>query len=391
MKKLFYIFAIIFCFRFMGVFELPATTTSLCLMLLGLINYRKALPFNKYIISIFVFLVLTSFSCLYFNGQSLSDSFRANNEFYCFSLFWFFYSWNIDLRQWEKALWWICLCFGLCYIIQYIVFPHVIFGGQIRTGSDEQRIAIYGQGLASFSVIFGLNKYLTEYKVKYILIVLTGLFAVFGCGYRTMLLALMISVLLLIKRLGVSRRLVVSFSVITIVFFFLLSNTELVQEQLSNMRNRQEALGEQGLENDVRYLNLIYHYTTYFKSPVELILGSGMPFKDSSYGNYHQNILIDTLGFYYSDWGLIGLSWMIGIPIVLIMLIYSYRIFRTEVPKKYLYIGIYFFNIVISSITTHEFYIHQNFVVQSILFCVFTKILERYQLPLGSIKGKGGS
>lgn len=387
MKILLYIFAFIFCFRFMGVLEVPSTTMSICFMLMGFLNYKKGLLFNKYIILIFVFLLLNFFSCLYFNGQTLLDSFRASNEFYSLSLFWFFYSWNLDLKRWEKTLWWLCLCFGLCYIIQYITFPNIIFGGQIRTGSEEQRMALYGQGLASFSVIFGLNKYLTTNKMKYIAIVLTGIFAVFGCGYRTMLLALIISLLLMIMKLGISKRIIISFSIISIVLYFFLNNADLIQSQFANMMGRQEKLDEQGFENNIRYINLIYHYTEYFKNPIELFLGSGMPFKESAYGDYQSSIMIDTYGFYYADWGLIGLSWMIGIPAVLIMLLYSYRIFRTKVPKEYLYIGIYFFNIVISSITTHEFYIHQNYVVQAILFCVFMKILENCKPSLYAFKG----
>ncbi len=388
MKTLFYIFAIIFCFRFMGVFEVPSTTISICFLLMGFLNYKKGLPFNKYILLIFAFLVLNAFSCWYFNGQTLLDSFRASNEFYSLSLFWFFYSWKLNLAQWEKALWWICLCFGLCYIIQYIAFPNIIFGGQIRAGSAEQRMALYGQGLASFSVIFGINKYLTTHKLKYVIVVLIGLFAVFGCGYRTMLLALMFSTLLLVIKLGVSKRIIVSFLFISILLYFFIINSDLVQSQFANMMNRQESLSEQGFENDIRYINLMYHYTEYFKSPVELILGSGMPFEKSDYGKYFYDILLGTYNFYYSDWGLIGLSWMIGIPAVLVMLIYSFRIYRTKVPKEYLYMGIYFLNIVLSSITTHEFYIHQNYVVQAILFCVFTKILENSGQALYVSKSK---
>lgn len=141
------------------------------------------------------------------------------------------------------------------------------------------------------------------------------------------------------------------------------------------MLARQETLNTYRFENDIRYLNLIYHYTSYFKNPIEMIFGSGMPYTGTSYYDFEQD-LKEMYGFYYSDWGLIGLSWIIGIPAVLIMLIYSYKIFKTKTRKEYYYIGIYFFNIVISSITTHEFYIHLNFVVQAILFCIFTKVLE---------------
>lgn len=102
-----------------------------------------------------------------------------------------------------------------------------------------------------------------------------------------------------------------------------------------------------------------------------------MPFPYSDYGKFENDVMIDKYGLYYADWGLIGLSWMIGIPTVLVMVYYSFKMFLTKVPKEYLYLGVYFFNIVISSITTHEFYIHENFVVQSILFCVFVKILQK--------------
>ena len=390
MKIVGYIFAFLLCFRFMGVIDLPSTTIACLFLLLGVLNFKRNLPFNKFIVALFGCLILNFFSCWYYNGQDVLSTFRASNSLFSLVLFWFFYNWKLNLNQWENALWWLCLCFGICYIIQYIAFPTVIFGGQIRTESAEQRMAIYGQGLASFSVLFGLNKYLCTGRLEYIIIILTGAFAVFGCGYRTMLLALIISTFLMLIRLGISKRAVISFAVFAVVLFVFVNNVDLVQEQILNMQERQERLEDNGIENDIRFINLVYHYTSYFKSPVEMILGSGLPFEGTRYFDSEERLL-EKYGFYYQDLGLVGLSWMIGIPAVLIMLLYSFRIFRTKVPTSYLYLGIYFFNIVISSITTHEFYIHQNFVVQAILFCVFMKILETYNIPMAGEKKSSGA
>lgn len=382
MKILLYIIAFLFCFRFMGIIDVPSTTVAVIFLLLGLVNYQRNLCFNKYIIAIAVCLVFNFFSCLYFNGQDLLSSFRGSNQLYSLALFWFFYSWHLNLKQWENVLWWICLCFGICYIIQYLVFPTIIFGGEIRTESIEQRITIFGQGLASFSVIFGINKYLISKNIKYIVIIFTGFFAVFGCGYRTMLLALIISILVLLFRMKISFKTLIPFVFVILFLFLFINSVDFVQEQLVNMANRQEKLEGGGFENDIRYINLIYRYTSYFESPIEMILGSGMPFDGTKY--FYENYDLEFVtGFYSSDWGLIGLSWMIGIPAVIIMIVYSIQIFKTKVPKEYLYIGVYFFNILISSITTHEFYIFQNFVVQAILFCVFAKILKCFNLNLG--------
>lgn len=376
MIYIYYILALFFCFRFLGLFELPSTTIGIVIFLLGIINFKKNLPFNKVLFLLLICFILNFISCKVYRGQSIIDTFRASNSYMSLALFWYFYKWKVNVNQWEKILWWLCLTFGICYIIQYIAFPTIIFGGQIRVGSEEARMAIVGQGLASFSFIFGLNKYITTHNYKYIVIMLTGLFAVFGCGYRTMLLALIISSIIMLLRLGISFKRMLTFGVMAIILYLFVSNVEFVQDQINNMINRNESLQDSGWENDIRYLNIIYHYTEYFKSPLELLLGSGMPFQYSDYGKFENDVMIDTYGFYYADWGLIGLSWMIGIPTVLVMVYYSFKMFLTKVPKEYFYLGVYFFNIVISSITTHEFYIHENFVVQSILFCVFVKILR---------------
>lgn len=384
MKVLLYILAFLFCFRFMGIIEIPPKIILCLILFLSIINFKRGLEFNKYIYWLFFFLLLNFFSCWYFNDQEIFDTFIASSSFLNLLLFWFFYGWKLDIVQWEKYIWWICLCFGICFIIQYLAFPTIIFGGQIRTESVEQRIAIYGQGLASFSVIYGMNKYLISRNIKYVIIIFTGLFAVFGCGYRTMLLALIVSILILLYRLKISLKSIIPFICIILFLFLFVNSVDLVQEQLTNMINRQEQLEGGGFENDIRYINLIYRYTSYFESPVEMILGSGMPFEGTKYyiDNYNLEYII---GYYFSDWGLIGLSWMIGIPAVTVMIVYSIQIFKTKVPKEYLYIGIYFFNILISSITTHEFYIFHNYVVQAILFCLFTKVLEQYHLKLGKV------
>lgn len=380
MKKLFYILAFLFCFMFMGVVELPGTTMGIAMFLLGIVKFKKKMPFNGILYSLAICFFLNFISCKIFRGQSVIDTFRASNSFLSLALFWFFYSWKVDLRQWEKMLWWLCLTFGVCYVIQYIAYPTVIFGGQIRIGSEEARMAIIGQGLASFSFLFGLNKYVVNQDKKYIVIMLTGLFAVFGCGYRSMLLALIVSSLILLMRLGISFKRLLSFGVLAAVVYLFVSNVDFVQDQINNMINRNENLKDSGWENDIRYINLMYHYTDYFKNVIEMFFGSGMPFPTSEYGIYENNIMIETYHFYYSDWGLVGLSWMIGIPAVLVMIYYSLKMFLTKVPKEYLYLGIYFFDIVISSITTHEFYIHSNYVVQAILFCVFAKVIQKYDI-----------
>lgn len=132
MIYIYYILALFFFFRFLGLFELPSTTIGIVIFLLGILNFKKNLPFNKVLFLLLICFILNFISCKVYRGQSIIDTFRASNSYMSLALFWYFYKWKVNVNQWEKILWWLCLTFGICYIIQYIAFPTIIFGGQIR-------------------------------------------------------------------------------------------------------------------------------------------------------------------------------------------------------------------------------------------------------------------
>ena len=111
-----------------------------------------------------------------------------------------------------------------------------------------------------------------------------------------------------------------------------------------------------------------------------MIFGSGMPYQDTAYGKFIYDYMNDTLHYWNSDWGLIGLSWLVGIPTVLVMIYYSIKIFITKLPKEYLYVNMYFFQILISSVTSHEFYIEGNFIIQAVVIAFYISILKNQKL-----------
>ncbi len=374
MRIIIHTLVFLYAFAFGGVIDSHHTTTILILVLISIGCYKKKLPFNNFLIAIAICLLVNFLLCNYYRGQEIFTTLKGTSSILLLFLYWFFYRWKIDIQTWEKYIYNICLVFCICYMIQYLTFPKIIFGGQIRTYSEEARVSIYGQGLASLSVLYGINKFIVHHSLKYIALCLLGLFAVFGCGYRSIVLSLVISICLMLVFGGFSKKKIFSFFSVALLLYFFIQNVDFVQQQIGNMTARNESMKEQGLEDNIRYVNFLFHYTSYFKSPIELIFGSGMPYKGSQYNSFIDKM--NEYHYYYQDLGLIGLSWMIGIPTVLLMVCYSIKIFRTKLPMEYLYIRIYFIQILLSSITAHEFYFQLNFVVQAILMCVFAHVIK---------------
>jgi hypothetical protein len=89
-----------------------------------------------------------------------------------------------------------------------------------------------------------------------------------------------------------------------------------------------------------------------------------MPFDGTSYGNYVLGIGARDDGFISADLGLLGFVFNYGI-LSLIAFINIYRIaIFSRLPKEHLYLNIFFFYLLISSVTTSESYRSGIFGVQ---------------------------
>ena len=121
------------------------------------------------------------------------------------------------------------------------------------------------------------------------------------------------------------------------------------------------------------------------KNTFEYILGSGMPYGDSKYSkNFEANRLN---GMQYVDWGLLGLSWMLGILPVLAMILYSLKVIRLKVDKRYIYIGVWYLYLLSTSLFEIEFYRYGNFLVQAIaLYLVELAFLKREKRSTNNYK-----
>ena len=321
--------------------------------------------FSRIVILLYVFIFLNLFSCVYFREQSFYQCIRYSYlGFYIYTGYFIFRRINFSIPKVERALFYLTILFVICYLFQFLNPYYPLFiSNEVAEGQfyseDQQRFRLYGQAIVSLGLFMGLNKYLCTKKLRHIILAAASLLCILLMGFRSLTLAAIISIFILIYKIyGINRRFIISSFGIGLLFV-IFYNTSWGKNVISAMESRQET---QTLNNEdyIRMVSLNYHYTDFFHNTVEMILGSGEPasprgnFKGSQYAK--EIAVLQSQGFIYQDWGIIGYSWIRGIGTILCIIICCFIGFFLKVNARFYYLGIWLFFLLIGSITTAELF-----------------------------------
>src|SRR5690606_22303500 len=109
-----------------------------------------------------------------------------------------------------------------------------------------------------------------------------------------------------------------------VVLLFFVSLIPVISEKIEFMLDRQKT---QVLTNEdyIRVVQYKYFTSEHFKAPVDAIFGSGVP--DLRANNNYSNEMNDLLvrGITWVDFGLLSISWIIGVPTVILMIVYALK------------------------------------------------------------------
>ena len=329
--------------------------------------------YSKFIIIYSLFVAASCFYSHLYNHQALS--LVVFHSYKYFALLFFFYLMHTKptIAEAEQILLRIAIICCFCYIIQWIIYPNVIFysAEEGRGASEyEYRARIPGSISCYCILLYGINKFILDHKLKYIFYSILGFIPIIIMGFRSLVFLTAATAFLMIPfivRTGKKTLLYISLgAAITIGVL----QTDLVQSKMDEMISRQES--EQTFENKdyIRYLEFDYYWEDYFNKPGEKFFGGGVPVDMAT--KYRKEIYYNN--FAWSDLGLIGLSMIIGIPAVsILILLYLICLLRNEEPQIQ-YLRFTLILVLLGSFTTAELYREGNI----LLFSLYLYIEYQY-------------
>lgn len=370
--------------NFFGAIELQDKILFVVILPFILLKFSSTSIYKKLFIYLLVFLFVNILFCQYSQGQSVYRTFLVTIPFIYIFYYYVLRYYNMSIQGMEKIILILAYTFCICYLIQYMVYPTIIFSdARVMENYNSQglRMRLAGQGLSSLGYFYALTNILNKNKknkIIYIILLILCFSVIFLMGFRTMSAFILIMTLVsIIKVNGFNWKLLI-YSAIIVIAVNLSMQTKVVSEVLDQMSERQE---NENLNNEdyIRITQLVYFTQNHFDTIGAYIMGSGVPsmgVDPSSYGRKMEKLQSD--GINWVDWGLLSLSWIIGIPAVLVMIFYSFKVILLKLPIDYFYLKIWFVYLLVSSFTTMEFYRQGNFIVQAMVLYIAEKAHKQY-------------
>ena len=152
-------------------------------------KYNSVYLYKKELLLFLAFIIC---SCIYsaiYNGQNLVKTFVASLDFFgIISLFILVY-YKVPLKECKKLLVTISLLFCVCYIIQWIIYPTVLFSGatdETNISGSYFRMRMQGSICAYILYFYGLNELLLTKKIKNIIYMIVGGIPIIVMGFRSL-------------------------------------------------------------------------------------------------------------------------------------------------------------------------------------------------------------
>lgn len=283
----------------------------------------KSIPLYRKELLLFLFFIVCS--CIYsaiYNGQSFLKTFVASLDFFgMISLFILAY-YKVPLKESKKLLITISLLFCICYIIQWMIYPTILFSGatdETNISGSYFRMRMQGSICTYILYFYGLNELLLTKRIKNIVYMVLGGIPIIVMGFRSLTALTLICSVILFLFLSAKNKKTILWVIPLGGILYFSTTLPVVSNKIDEMMERQDSDQTFANEDYIRYIEFDYFSKEVFTKPGEKIFGGGTPVYD---GNHYAKILetaYQVYGWYWVDLGLIGLSFIIGIPAILII------------------------------------------------------------------------
>lgn len=357
--------------HFFGAFPMSFSITVPILLFCLYMGWKQPTDYRKIFLVIFVGILASMVSCMINRGQSIIDSIKAMPNYFGL-LFYFFLKWRkFKLTTVQSALVWLIIVFDILYIAQYYLIDYGINflnidDWMLSDSTEGNRLRVMSSGLYSLGMFYGIVQWYITHKNKYLALFIVGAFVMLLTGYRQFLVSTLVALLFMIYKLDKRVKLKhIGFVAAIVVVGYFLYQIPAVQGKIAGMIERNDTGASLDNKDYIRVIQWEFFNHEYFKNGWEHFFGSGLPLPGakSGFGKYFQTLTDQ--GLQYVDWGIIGVSWMLGVLTFVGYVWMSLAAILKRVPSVYLYISLWYIFLLSSSITNWEFFRDGNFLVHA--------------------------
>lgn len=282
--------------------------------------------------------------------QSYTTTFIAQRYMY-FYIFYFFLH-GLRIRPNDLVI--IIVGFGilisLLYLLQYILYPTILFNVRISDERGTLRIFFPGQSFVFMTFFFSLLKFFDKYKYPWL--ILTGLtfVIIILLGSRLILLtsALIAGYFMITSDKVKSKLLLIPVGIIALLVFLFIFRG--IFTQLIDISKGQQV----NFADDVRIRAATFFLTEFFPSTLSYFLGNGAESLNSPYGMWVYQIRED-FNFYQGDVGIIGDYTQFGIIFVITAASIYIKTLSAKYPYQYKFLYYYMLFISLLMLTSGDF------------------------------------
>lgn len=344
---------------------------------------ERYIPYPVFYIFLIFFGIFSGFICsVFIHEQSFSNSLIASLPYiFCFLCFFVFTWLNPSEFLLLKTLWIISLFSILVYIVNYFLFPTIIFGStnidSINTSRGMLRLPFFNLIIIVFFIFYFINKglYIKSKKPFYISFILF-LCVIFSLTRQYILWTSILCGLLIFNKISFLKKILL-ISTLFFVYFCILPNITIYNSLIQT--SKKEA--SEGIDNYIRVKAADYYINDAQDGFITKIFGNGVPaLHKSKWGkklDEETNWSISHTGYYLVDVGWIGYYYYFGIfgIVGLVGLLIKSSLFRYA--NNFQYPSYWFWFIILISFTSGPvIYYGQLLYIVLIIFYIYRYSLD---------------
>ncbi len=286
---------------------------------------------------IFTGIFLSMIAANAYHGQNFGLTIWAQRAMYFYLFYFFLHYLKPDKEELEKIVLTIGILYTIFYLLQWAIYPTMIFDVRQVDARGTIRIFLPGASFLTFALYLCLHRFYRNNEIKYIFLVVAFLSILVLMATRNFLASVILVILysLIFGKTIRSRYIIYFLILLSVIPIFIIFQDIFIE--MVELSERQS----ENFETDIRVRAAKFFLTDFFPNKLTYIMGNGQDHGQSIYG---MRILTYKIahGYYQSDIGIIGDFSKFGLFYIVGYFWLFVKVFSIKLKPEYGYVKYFF-------------------------------------------------